>query len=144
MNKTLLTFLVLYLLLEGMSLAARYVWLNWGQPEVEKLKSKAKKRYGSAAVFMLLLWPMDWGIVATLFSTSVQLPDALLNTEPTLVMLISRDKAELYHQWSLWVQVASEAPMRVCTIYPSGATRWPSCAPKRRSFHLWWGLLPAL
>lgn len=43
-NETLLTFLVLHLLIEGLSIAGRYMWLNWGQTKEQKLKSKAKKK----------------------------------------------------------------------------------------------------
>lgn len=78
-NETLLTFLVLYLLIEGLSIPGRYMWLNWGQPKEQKLKSKAKRRDYSAAISTLLLWPMSWGIVAIFLSAPVQLPDAQLD-----------------------------------------------------------------
>lgn len=62
-----------------LSLAGRCMWLSWGQPKEEKLKCKTKRRVHSSAPSVLLLCPTRWGIVATLLSTPVQLPDALLD-----------------------------------------------------------------
>ena len=130
MNETLLTFLVLHLLIEGLSMAGRYMWLNWGQPEEEKLKSKAKRRDYSAVISMLLLWPVSWGIVATLLSTPVQLPDALLN------LWACPCNARFQRQgWAVSPKEGAGrkwAPTRACSICPCRATGQPSSAPK------WW------
>lgn len=62
-----------------LSLAGRCMWLSWGQHKEEKLKCKTKRRVNSSATSMPLLWLISWEIVATVLSTPVQLPDALLD-----------------------------------------------------------------
>lgn len=130
-NETLSTFLVLHLLIAGLSMTGRYMWLNRGQSNEEKLKSKAKRRDYAAEISMLLPWPVSWGIVATL-STPVQLLDALLDLRacPCNAHFQDQDWAASSkeplgagHKW---------APTRPCSVCPCGATGQPSGAPK------WW------
>lgn len=132
MNETLLTFLVLHLLIEDLSMAVRYMWLNWGQPKEEKLKSKAKKRDYFAAISTLLLWPMNWGIVVTLLSALVQLLDALLN--------LLACPCNAHFQGQGWALPPKEplgaghkwAPTHAGSICPRGATWQANNAQK------WW------
>lgn len=112
-----------------LSMAGRYMWLNWGQPKEQKLKCKTKWRDYSSAISMLLLWPINWGIVATLLSTRVQLPDALLNFWAC---------PNAHFQGQDWAASPKELLDAGCRWAPAhsvclcGATRQTSDAPK------WW------
>lgn len=122
-----------------LSMAGRYMWLNWGQPKEEKLKYKTKRRVRSLGTSMLLLWPISWGTVATLFSTPVQLPDALIDFWACFSTADFQGQGCLHHQRNLWTQVAGEL-LCVLTQFAS-VELWDRQVVHQGELELqlWWG-----